>query len=298
MQAGALWLFVLVVWASCTSGKKKQEPSLIAGKLTVACDATLRPLMDDLIQIYEARYPEADITAIYADEEQVSRLLLADSAQLALLSRQLTDAETLPVREKGEVVRQLLFAGDGIAFIVNRKRTDTVYTVEQLYQLLEGKAPGGQTGPIIVPGMRSALYRSLQQLLPQGRTLSPRVFAVADEEAVVSYIEQNVEAVGVISSSWISKRGDTISEAILQRVRVLAVQDTSGRICLPARPHLLSRCYPFLREIYLIIREKGVSVGMGFGTFLMAQDGQLAVHRFGLLAVKQPVRVIEVKKEF
>ncbi|MCS6917435.1 MAG: substrate-binding domain-containing protein [Chitinophagales bacterium] len=298
MSAPAFRLILLAaVLASCAP-KRREPPSLTSGHLVVAADASLKPLLDELIRVYSGRYPDVQIQARYGDEQQVAEWLLGDTAQIALISGKFTDEELLPLREKGEAVRQFLFAADGLAFLINRQRSDTVYTLSGLYDLLEGHPRQQPPATLIVPGMRSALHRSLQQLLPQGRTLTDQIFAVADEEAVVRYVEENPHAVGVISSSWISRGSDSISEAILRRAYVLALTDTAGRSCKPVRAHLFSRCYPLLREIYLVIREKGVGVGMGFGTFLLAQDGQLVVHRFGLLAVKQPVRVIEVKKEF
>lgn len=298
MIRSRLWLTVAMAFLMACAPQRKEPPSLTAGRVTMAADASLRPLLDELIGVYQGRYPEAHIRAIYADPDSVAGLFLSDSAQLALLGAQLSDAQLQPVREQGVAVRQLLFAADGIAFIVNKKRNDTLYDVNQIVYLLQGKDQRGDTIVLVVPGMRSALYQALQKLVPEPATLTHRIFALPDEEGVLAYVEQNPQAVGVISSSWISNRGDSISENILRRVQVLAVRDSSGKACRPIRAHLFSRCYPFLREIYLVIREKGIGVGMGFGTFLMAQDGQLAVHRFGLLAVKQPVRMIEVRNNF
>jgi phosphate transport system substrate-binding protein len=53
-----------------------------------------------------------------------------------------------------------------------------------------------------------------------------------------------------------------------------------------------------MRDVYAIITEGRLGLGTGFANFIMNEQGQLIVHHFGLVAAKQPVRVIELKKEF
>ena len=48
-------------------------------------------------------------------------------------------------------------------------------------------------------------------------------FAAQNNEEVISYVEKNRNAVGIISVNWISDREDTVSHNFLKRFKVVAV---------------------------------------------------------------------------
>ncbi len=282
----------------------KEQASLTEGRLTVAIDRSYRPLLEETISVFERLHEKADIRPTYAEEEEVAKMFLSDSCTLAVVSRMLTDQEWQQLVRQGEAVRQVWYASDGLALVVHRQSEDTVIRLDSLVQLLTGTSSGAAAAnatdqpKVIVGGSRSSIVRYLQEQVLQGQPFAQQVFAVEDIETLLRYVEQSNQTIGVLSSSWISNRGDSLSDSILQHVRVVALIDSAGNVCRPIRSHLLSGCYPLQRKIYLLVRERGVGIGMGFASFLMSQEGQLIVHRFGLLAAKQPVRVIEVKHEF
>ncbi len=282
----------------------KEQASLTEGRLTIAIDKSYRPLLEETISVFERLHEKADIRPTYAEEEEVTRMFLSDSCTLAVVSRMLTDQELQQLVKQGEAVRQVWYASDGLAFVVHKQAEDTILTLEALERFLAGTSSEPATTPstdqprVIVGGSRSSIVRYLEEQILRGQPFAQQVFAVDDIETLLQYVEQSRQTMGVLSSSWISNRGDSLSESILRRVRVISLVDSAENVCQPIRPHLLTGCYPLQRKIYLLVRERGVGIGMGFASFLMSQEGQLIVHRFGLLAAKQPVRIIEVKREF
>jgi phosphate transport system substrate-binding protein len=145
------------------------------------------------------------------------------------------------------------------------------------------------------------MFRYLKEDVLKGKAFSPQAFAVDSYAAVISYVEKDPSAIGVIGASRIVTLGDTLAKNILSRIKVAGISnpDSTNEIYYaPFHDELMRRQYPFLRGLYIISREEYAGLGTGFATYVASDEGQTIVERSGLVPAKQPLRIIELKNEF
>src|SRR5688500_2116324 len=74
-----------------SSGKKLSTPT--SGEATIAVDESLQPVLDATVDSFHDNYPKAKVTPLYLAEGDVLRLFMDDSVQVAVIGRDLTQAE-------------------------------------------------------------------------------------------------------------------------------------------------------------------------------------------------------------
>ena len=83
---------------SCNRQGKTYSDTPTSGVVTISCDETFAPVLDQEINIFEYQYPEASIIPIYTSEVEAINLLVTDSVRMAVATRDLTDAEKSALR--------------------------------------------------------------------------------------------------------------------------------------------------------------------------------------------------------
>jgi phosphate transport system substrate-binding protein len=188
--------------------------------------------------------------------------------------------------------------------VVNRSNTDSVFTTAQLRRILLGQdtlwsqiQPGNTLGRIHVvfdnPG--SANIRYLSDTLLGDKPLSSSCFAVNSNQAVIDYVNEHPEAIGVVGLNWI---GDKDSDADAKRRKMIVLAAAGDSLATATTPHqsaLALKTYPFCREVWFVKIGKRPGIGTGFASFAYSEAGQLIVQKAGLLPAKPAERRIEMK---
>ena len=72
--------------AACSSHKSEDDAqTLYSGNIRIAVDESLRPIMEEELQVYTALNPEAVVTPVYCSEVEAVNLLMKDSVRLAVI---------------------------------------------------------------------------------------------------------------------------------------------------------------------------------------------------------------------
>jgi phosphate transport system substrate-binding protein len=119
---------------------------------------------------------------------------------------------------------------------------------------------------------------------------------VNNNEAVIDYVSQNKNALGLIGLEWISDKDDSVSNSFLNRIRVMSVAGDSTHF-KPYQAYLALKYYPLVRRITMLSREPRHGLGTGFMAFVASERGQRIVLKAGLVPVTMPIRIVEIDRE-
>src|SRR5205823_1709604 len=99
-----------------------------------------------------------------------------------------------------------LLAYDAVSAIVNINAKDSIYTLQQLKNMLSGK----DTSHDIVADGTSATstVRYLLDSVLHGNPFGKNVVAAHGSKAVIDYISNNKDAIGFVGSSWVTNDQD------------------------------------------------------------------------------------------
>ncbi len=296
-----LLLFITGCKERDKSGRILDTPT--SGFIRIAIDESLRPLIDAEVSTFEALYQRADIESYYYPEAEAIDALMKDSVRLAVVTRKFTQEEKNYYRDIKITPTELDVAVSAVALIVHHDNPDTLISMDQIKALLRGKINlWSQLGSknkagieIVFDNPNSGLIRHLKDSVAQVKTLPPNCFAVKDNTAVINYVSENKNALGLIGLEWISDKDDSTSNSFLKRIKVMSVAGDSTHF-KPYQAYLALKYYPLSRRITILSREARAGLGSGFMAFVASEKGQRIVLKAGLLPVTMPVRLVEIDR--
>jgi phosphate transport system substrate-binding protein len=292
----------------CGNNTSTNIDTATSGTITIAADESLKPIVDAEIAVFESIYPKAHLRVVYTNEYDAMQLLVNDSARVAITTRELLPEEKAVLDKAVITPRYAPFCKDAIALIVNKRVKDTVFTVEMLEKILNGSIQnwnqvGGksQSGTIqvVFDSPKSGAVRHLKDSILKGAELSKNCFAVANNEAVIDYVEKNQNAIGIIGTSWISDRDDTTTVGFMNRITVAEMvpinpATAEAATMKPYQAYVALKQYPLWRTVHITLREPRVGLGTGFASFVASDKGQRIVLKSGLVPATAPVRIVEL----
>ncbi|GAB4498510.1 MAG: substrate-binding domain-containing protein [Saprospiraceae bacterium] len=285
------------------SGKPLDTPT--SGEITIMVDDGYRPIIESCIDVFDSIYKQAKINAIYTSEGEAVAALLHDSVQVIIITRQLTADENKYFQARGFTPKITPIAYDALAFILNPANKDTVFTKEQLQNILTGKTakwsdlnPKSTLGniQIVFDHPLSGTVRYVKDSILAGAALPSNASAVKTNTEVIDYVAKNKNAIGIISANWISDTDDSGVQKFLKEIKLADIATTAGKEGYgPYQAYLAKNLYPYKRTVYVINAQARNGLGLGFASYLAA-DGQRIVLKDGLLPANAVTRLIEVTR--
>jgi len=293
--------------AACNrSGTIEDTPT--SGNLKISVDESFAPIIDSHVYTFQKLYKYAKVKAQYKSEGEVVKDLLTDSARVVILSRRLTPSENKVFENLKITPRVTKVAIDGVALIVHPENNDTLLAVSQLKDIFTGKITSwkqlnAKSGlgdiTIVFDNNNSSTARYVIDSINNKQPLPPKAFASKSNPALVDYVANNPNAIGVLGVNWISDFDDSVAIGFLRKIRVVAV----GRENNPAAPDqyyqlfqgfLAQGTYPLRRDLYVISREARAGIGTGFASFVAGDKGQRIFLKSGLVPATMPIRLVNV----
>ena len=304
-----LSVLAVIAMMSCNSNPNAPyDDTPTSGKVNIAADETLRPLVDAELDTFHGLYRYAFINLRYAHETELFKNLLDDSVKVIVASRKLKPAEENVFKSRQLIPVTTKVAVDALALIINKENPDSLLSMSQLKEILAGKLHSWnqinsrsalKNIAFVFDNKGSSTVRFLHDSLMNGNDFPSYCFAVNTNREVLEYVEKNKNAIGVIGVSWIGDHDDRQVVDFLSRIRVMALTDKKN----PAtddyiQPYqgylseLSAQRYPLTREVYMISREGRAGLGTGFVSFVAGDAGQRIIRLAGLLPATMPVRII------
>ena len=221
------------VSACADKPKNGRTDTYSSGAITFASDESFSPIIDEQIQVFESIYRDAKLTPIYTNELDAVNLLMTDSIQLAITSRNFTKQELENLKARNYLPVAIPLAYDGLSLIVNRENTDSCISVKDIKRVLSGQAktwgdivPGSKRGEILVVfdnSKSSTVHFCVDSLLSGKPINSPNIVAAKTSKEVIDYVEDTPNAIGIIGSNWLNDKRDTTNTTFKKNITVMSV---------------------------------------------------------------------------
>lgn len=303
-----LFLCALIITACNRAGKIEDTPT--SGSLKISVDESFAPIIDSHVYTFQKLYKYAKLQASYKPEGDVFQDLLSDSARVIVASRLLTEKEEQYFKQIKITPRVTKVAIDGVALIVHPSNTDTLLTMAQLREIFTGKTntwkklnPDSKLSnlTIVFDNNNSSTSRYILDSVNLKQPLPANTFAAKSNPALVDYVANNPNAIGVLGVNWISDFDDSTAIGFLRKVKVVAVSAkrnpaSKDEYFQPFQGYLAQGSYPLRRNLYVISREARAGLGTGFASFVAADKGQRIFLKSGLVPATMPVRLVSIKE--
>lgn len=301
-------LLLVTFWACGNDTTKENLDTTTSGEITVSCDESLKPIIEAEQMVFQELHPNAKINMIYLSEYDAIQYMLKDSARLAIVTRELNESELAVLKEqKISKARYHKIGYDAIAFILNPENKDTSFSLAQIKGLLSGEildwkqiSELSKLGKIqvVFDHPKSGAIRYLEDSVLKGSSIGKNCFALQDNPAVLDYVQQNKNAIGIIGVSWISDLDDTQAKFFLNNIKVAEVEPILMRVAgitnKPIQGNIALKQYPYWRNIKVVSREMRSGLGTGFASFMESEPGQKIILKGGLVPQRSSIRTVNL----
>ena len=306
-----LMLSLSFLLSSCGQKRAKdgRTDTPTSGTIKFASDESFSPIIEELLQTYQFRYPQTHLLPIYTDDNTGMKLILDQKVNLLFTSHALTKGEDAILRGKGPIPEVFPIGYDGIAFIVNRANNDSCMTVNDVKKILSGQiANWKQLNPknnqgnieVVFDNKASATLHYVVDSILGGKNIkSANIVAASNSKSVVDYVHKTPNAIGVIGSNWLNDHRDSTNTTFNKNITVVGLSKATiaqpGNSWQPYQAYLLDGRYPFVRTIYAIVADPHKALPWAFANFVTNPIGQKIIFKAGLLPYRGQINIREVE---
>lgn len=269
---------------SCTNyeqDKKNWPDTWNSGTIHISADESFKPVIDAQVQVYESNVPGTKIIVHYKPEADCLKDLGNDSIRMIIATRGLTVNEENYIIDSMKIEpEQRVVARDAIAVIVNPMSADSMFTMQEIRDVLTGRYTK-KLIPVFDGAKATSTVRFIVDSVLDDAALSQQAVAARTSEEVIDYVAKNRDAIGFIGVNWIGNKEDTTQTAFLQKVKIAYLESTirPGGYVLPWQANISEKIYPMVRDLVYILKENHKGLGTGFSDFLNEDKGQLVFKR-------------------
>ena len=286
---------VLFLAISCNKSADATQETILKGNATLLVDATLMPVMEDQVQIFESRY-EATIKMNAQSETEVIQSLVKDTSSIAVLSRKL-NADEMKIFANRKIIPKITpIAIDAVALITNKNSNDTLVDIRDVIDFMNGKSSPKIKG-LVFDNPNSSTVRYMNNLA--GLTSIPQkgVFSFGTNNEVIKFVSQNEGMIGVVGLNWLTQPRPEM-QPYVDKVAVLSVKGKNQNdFYAPDQNNIAEGKYPLARELYIVNCQGFSGLGMGFASFVAGDIGQRIILKSGLLPYKVPPRKLSIRNQ-
>jgi phosphate transport system substrate-binding protein len=286
---------VLFLAISCNKSADATQETILKGNATLLVDATLMPVMEDQVQIFESRY-EATIKMNAQSETEVIQSLVKDTSSIAVLSRKL-NADEMKIFANRKIIPKITpIAIDAVSLITNKNSNDTLVDIRDVIDFMNGKLSPKIKG-LVFDNPNSSTVRYMNTLA--GLTSIPQkgVFSFGTNNEVIKFVSQNEGMIGVVGLNWLTQPRPEM-QPYVDKVAVLSVKGKNQNdFYAPDQNNIAEGKYPLARELYIVNCQGFSGLGMGFASFVAGDIGQRIILKSGLLPYKVPPRKLSIRNQ-
>ncbi len=277
-------LFICLLLLGCGDSPIKEDnnETTSKGQIRISVDESFQPVIEEQLKVFLSSFPKATIIAEFKPEAECLRDLQNDSTRMILISRGLTAEENKLYTDKlnyrpmyGDI------AEDAVAVVVNNSSQDSVFTLEEIKNLLSGTSKK-QMQVAIDGNTATSTVRYLIDSVLRGKPLGKNITGAKSSAELINYIATTPGAIGFVGVSWLTNPQSEQQEQAVAKVKMALIEcqncdkDTFAR---PSQQTIMFRQYPLVRGLYYVLKENFSGLGSGFVNFLTLERGQLIFSR-------------------
>ncbi len=276
-------LWILIGSIACRQPDNKPIPTDTPeqGSIWISADESFRPIVEELVQVYQSHHPQTTIQVQYKPEADCFKDLFVDSIRMVIVARRPTPQEEKWLTDSvGGITRIRAVARDGVAVLAHPSQTKEKWTTTELRELLSENF--NKSLIPVVDGLKAtSTVRFLIDSVLRGQLPSSKLMAARTSQSVIEYVADHPSVIGFVGVSWIGNREDSLQRVWQPRVKMLRIindrfPDYSS---LPDQVNVYTRLYPLTRDIVYIVREKHEGLATGLARFMESEVGQLIFKR-------------------
>ena len=301
---------ILGLFSACGNKPKnaKAEQEYKRAARYFMADESFSPILNEALEVFRYNNVLDTLEAQYTNEQDAVKKLMKLETWLVFTSRDLTAKERQNLQDRKYLPRTIPIAYDGLALIVNNDNPDTCITVKDFKRILRGEIaewkdlyPQSRLGSIDVVfdnPLSSTVRWCVDSLLSGQEFKAPNIGAVKTSAAVIDYVENHKNAIGIIGSNWLNDKRDTTNVTFKKNITVMGVSRldsaTRANSWKPYQYYIYNGNYPLIRTIYALLNEPRSGLPSGFAHFCRLPKGQLIIQKSGLLPIQAATNVREI----
>lgn len=285
-------LIIIAIGLSCKSyddQRKELKDTKDRGTITISADESFKPIIDAQVKVYEANHPGTKINVQYKPEAECLMDFTVDSIRMVIATRGFTASEEQYIVDSLRVgPAKLIVAHDAVAVIVNPAAEDSLYSMEEIRNILTGRH-NKELIPVFDGVKATSTVRFIVDSILKDEQLTPKAVAARSSEGVIDYVSKTPGTIGFIGVSWIGNRQDSTQLSFMQKVKMVHLESTDkpGQYVLPYQANIYMRRYPMVRDLVYNLKENHRGLGRGFANFLSGEIGQLVFKRAYLVPARK-----------
>jgi phosphate transport system substrate-binding protein len=247
--------------------------------------------------VYESQHPGTKIIVTYKPEAECLKDFAVDSVRMIIATRGYSKQEEDFMVDSMKVApEKMIVALDAIAVIVNPKSPDSLFSMNDIRQILTGNYKKDLL-PVFDNTKETSTIRFVIDSVLRGQPLTPKASAAQTSAGVIDYISKNPNAIGFIGVSWVGDQDDTMQISFLKKVKMAQLESVNipGNYILPVQANIYLRRYPMIRDVTYILKENYRGLGHGFADFMSGEKGQLIFKRAYLVPAQMNFGVRSVR---
>ncbi len=218
---------------SCDNSDKRggRTDTETSGEVTIAADESLKPIIQELIDDFQFKYPKAKINLLDTTENRGFELIRDMQTCLFFTTRPLKDSEVAYLKTKNQLPEVFPIGYDALSLIVHPANNDTCITVNDIKRILNGEVtkwnevfPSSKLGNfnVVFDNKESATLHYVVDSILDGKPINnPNVTAAKTSAEVIEYVHDTPGAIGVIGSNWLNDKNDSTNLTFINKVRQL-----------------------------------------------------------------------------
>lgn len=260
------------------------------GTVEMYVESSVYPIVEDINEVFKTYYNNADIKLKMLSQNEILNSVYKDSGRLAILPKSFT-AKELEVF-KGRVAPKVTpIAKDAVLFITQKNATDTLIKYQDVIDVFKGTKKSEKV--FVFHDANSTIVSSIMKDAGVS-SISKNVYYAKTVEEIVSYIDKNKNAVGVVGINWMLQPDAKIKEGIKQLRSMLVYNDSLKNYYAPSQSTIADNTYPLIRTINIIDVQGKAGLGTGFASFAASDKGQRIILKAGLMPITLPKREINI----
>ncbi|MBL0132078.1 MAG: substrate-binding domain-containing protein [Chitinophagaceae bacterium] len=295
--------FLALLTSGCKSFKEQEDElpdNSRKGTIYVSADESFKPVIDELVKVYEANHPGTRIIVQFKPEAECVKDFLVDSIRMIITTHWFSEEEKdFVVDSLGLSPKTMTVARDAVAVIVNKQAPDSLFTMTEIREILTGKFKKNLI-PVFDGVKATSTVRFVIDSVLRGDTLTSAAVAARSSEGVINYVSKNPGVIGFIGVSWIGNPEDTSQLSFLKKIRVASIESTDipEAYVKGYQANIYLKRYPMVRDLNYILKENYKGLGNAFANFMSGEIGQLIFRRAYLYPAQKnfgirPVRLNE-----
>jgi len=244
---------------------------------------TCLPLVQKEAESYGKKNPASRLSVTGGGSGVGIAALMDGSTDLAMSSRKIKMDEKMKLQDAGKAYKEVIFAQDALAVVVNPKNTVSQLTRQQLEDIYTGKVTnwkqvGGADAKIVVYGREtsSGTYDFFKEHVMKNKNYASSMLNMPATGAIIQSVSQTAGAIGYVGLAYVDKD-----------VKALKVSYDGKTFVEPSVENAINKSYPVTRPLFFYYQPSNESKLKPFIDYVMSAEGQGIVKQVGYVPLSK-----------